>query len=357
MKVLTVVGARPQFIKAAPVRRALEAAGHTEVLVHTGQHYDDAMSAAQFRDLELTSPQINLGIGSGRHGDQTARMLARLEEVIIDAMPDWVLVYGDTNSTLAGALAAAKLRVPLAHVEAGQRSFNRCMPEEINRVVTDHVSDLLLCSTPAAVANLSAEGIRAHVFMVGDVMIDALAWVLQRTQTPGARARMGLERGAYLLATVHRAENTDNTDRLRAILAALDEIDEPVVFPVHPRTRRAIESLGWTPAPRVSLIDPIGYRDMIELERDARMILTDSGGMQKEAYFLRVPCVILRDETEWVEIVDAGWAALAGADRDRVKSAVRSLAPRSQHVPLHGDGRAATRCVTYLEQTRTWSLA
>jgi len=357
MKVLTVVGARPQFIKAAPVRRALEAAGHTEVLVHTGQHYDDAMSAAQFRDLELTSPQINLGIGSGRHGDQTARMLARLEEVIIDAMPDWVLVYGDTNSTLAGALAAAKLRVPLAHVEAGQRSFNRCMPEEINRVVTDHVSDLLLCSTPAAVTNLSAEGIRSPVFMVGDVMIDALAWVLQRTQTPGARARLGLERGAYLLATVHRAENTDNTDRLRAILAALDEIDEPVVFPVHPRTRRAIESLGWTPAPRVSLIDPIGYRDMIELERDARMILTDSGGMQKEAYFLRVPCVILRDETEWVEIVDAGWAALAGADRDRVKSAVRSLAPRSQHVPLHGDGRAATRCVTYLEQTRTWSLA
>ena len=357
MRVLTVVGARPQFIKAAPVRRALEAAGHVEVLVHTGQHYDDAMSAAQFRDLELASPEINLGIGSGRHGDQTARMLTRLEDVIIEQRPDWVLVYGDTNSTLAGALAAAKLRVPLAHVEAGQRSFNRCMPEEINRVVTDHVSDLLICSTTAAVANLSAEGIRSHVHMVGDVMIDALGWMLQRAQTPGARARLGLERSGYVLATVHRAENTDNIERLRAILTALDDLDEPVVFPVHPRTRRAIESLGWASSRRASVIDPVGYRDMIELERDARMIVTDSGGMQKEAYFLRVPCVILRDETEWVEIVEAGWAVLAGADCARIRSAVRSFTPPPDHVPLHGDGRAATRCVTLLEQTQIRSMA
>ena len=357
MKVLTVVGARPQFIKAAPVRRALEAAGHVEVLVHTGQHYDDAMSAAQFRDLELALPEINLGIGSGRHGDQTARMLARLEDLINEAMPDWVLVYGDTNSTLAASLAAAKLRVPLAHVEAGQRSFNRCMPEEINRVVADHVSDLLLCSTPTAVTNLSAEGIRSHVYMVGDVMIDALAWMLQRTQVPGARARLRLARGGYLLVTVHRAENTDNTDRLRAILSTLDALDEPVVFPVHPRTRRAIESIGWVPPPRVSLIEPIGYRDMIELERDSRMILTDSGGMQKEAYFLRVPCVILRDETEWVEIVEARWAVVAGADRERIESAVRAFNPPPDHVPLHGDGRAATRCVTLLEQTQVRSMA
>lgn len=357
MKVLTVVGARPQFIKAAPVRRALEAAGHVEVLVHTGQHYDDGMSAAQFRDLEITSPEIHLGIGSGRHGDQTARMLVRLEDVILEQTPDWVLVYGDTNSTLAAALAAAKLRVPLAHVEAGQRSFNRCMPEEINRVVTDHVSDLLFCSTAAAVMHLSAEGIRSHVHMIGDVMIDALAWMLQRTQVPGASARLGLVPRGYVLATVHRAENTDNTDRLRAILTALDELDEPVVFPVHPRTRRAIESINWVPATRVSLIDPVGYRDMIELERDARMILTDSGGMQKEAYFLRVPCVILRDETEWVEIVDAGWAVLTGADYARIRSAVRSLYPPPDHAPLHGDGHAATRCVTHLEQTRIRSMA
>jgi UDP-GlcNAc3NAcA epimerase len=353
MKVLTVVGARPQFIKAAPVRRALESGGHTEILVHTGQHYDDALSAAQFRDLELASPHINLGIGSGRHGEQTAQMLARLEAVIIEQTPDWVLVYGDTNSTLAGALAAAKLHVPLAHVEAGQRSFNRCMPEEINRVLTDHVSDLLLCSTPTAVANLAAEGIRSPAHMVGDVMIDALAWMLERAQVPGARARLGLTSGGYLMATVHRAENTDNLDRLRAILTAFNELREPLVFPVHPRTRTMIERIDWTPAPHVQLIEPVGYREMIELQRDARLILTDSGGMQKEAYFLRVPCVILRDETEWVEIVDAGWAMLAGAESQRIQSAVRSLRPDSEHTPLHGDGHAARRCVEHLAQTRS----
>jgi UDP-N-acetylglucosamine 2-epimerase len=355
MRVLTVVGARPQFIKAAPVRRALESAGHNEILVHTGQHYDEALSAAQFRDLELASPQINLGIGSGHHGAQTARMLAGLEEILLEQTPDWVLVYGDTNSTLAGALAAAKLRVPVAHVEAGQRSYNRCMPEETNRVLTDHVSDLLLCSTPAAVANLAAEGIHSHVHMVGDVMIDALGWILQRTQSPGASARMNLASGSYLLATVHRAENTDHSDRLRAILTTLNALDEPVVFPVHPRTRKAIERVGWAPAPHVHVIEPVGYRDMIELERDARMILTDSGGMQKEAYFLGVPCIVLRDETEWVEIVDAGWAVLAGADGGRIRSAVQSLQPRSERLPLHGDGHAAQRCVTHLEQTVTRS--
>jgi UDP-GlcNAc3NAcA epimerase len=352
MRVLTVVGARPQFIKAAPVGRALESAGHTEILVHTGQHYDEALSAAQFRDLELPSPQINLGIGSGRHGAQTAQMLARLEEVIIDQTPDWVLVYGDTNSTLAGALAAAKLHVPLAHVEAGQRSFNRCMPEELNRVLTDHASDLLLCSTPAAVSNLAAEGVCAHVHMIGDVMIDALAWMLQRTQQPGARARLGLEAGRYVLVTVHRAENTDNVARLRAILAALNTLDEPVVFPVHPRTRNAIEAIGWVPRSHVRVIEPVGYRDMIEFQRDARLILTDSGGMQKEAYFLRVPCVILRNETEWVEIVEAGWATLAGAETDRIQSAVQSLKRPSQHASLHGDGHAARRCVEHLEHTQ-----
>ena len=353
MNILTVVGARPQFIKAAPVRRALESAGHTEILVHTGQHYDDALSAAQFRDLELADPQINLGIGSGRHGAQTAQMLAGLEEVILEHRPDWVLVYGDTNSTLAGALAAAKLRVPLAHVEAGQRSFNRCMPEEINRVLTDHMSDLLLCSTPTALANLAAEGIRAHVYVVGDVMIDALSWVLQRTERPGARARFGLESAGYLLVTLHRAENTDAPARLCAILAALNGLDEPIVFPAHPRTKKAIEAVAWAPAPHVHVIEPVGYREMIELQRDARLILTDSGGMQKEAYALGVPCVILRAETEWVEIIDAGWAVLADADGDRIRTAVRSLRPKAERAPLHGDGHAADRCVTHLEQSRT----
>ena len=355
MNILTVVGARPQFIKAAPVRRALESAGHTEILVHTGQHYDDALSAAQFRDLELADPHINLGVGSDRQGSQTAQMLARLEEVILEHGPDWVLVYGDTNSTLAGALAAVKLHVPVAHVEAGQRSFNRRMSEEVNRVLTDHMSRLLLCSTPTAAANLAAEGIRTHVHVVGDVMIDALSWVLQRAQTPGARARLGLESAGYLLVTLHRAENTDAPARLCAILAALNDLDEPVVFPVHPRTRKVIDTVAWRPAPHVHVIEPVGYREMIELQRDARLILTDSGGMQKEAYALGVPCIILRGETEWVEIIDAGWAVLADADSGRIRTAVRLLRPQGARAPLHGDGHAAEHCVTHLEQTTTVS--
>jgi UDP-N-acetylglucosamine 2-epimerase len=353
MRVLTVVGARPQFIKAAPVRRALEAAGHTEILVHTGQHYDEALSAEQFRDLDLAAPQFNLEIGSARHGAQTAGMLVRLEELIAEQAPDWVLVYGDTNSTLAGALAAVKLHVPLAHVEAGQRSYNRCMPEEINRVLTDHASNLLLCATTSAMSNLAAEGIHANVHVVGDVMIDALAWVLQRTQSPGARERLGLAAHGYVLVTVHRAENTDHAARLAGIVSALDEIGEPVVFPVHPRTSKALAGLGWTPAPHVHLIEPVGYRKMIELQRDARLILTDSGGMQKEACYLGVPCVILRDETEWTEIVEAGWAVLAGADRERITSAAREGRPRAPRTDLHGDGHAAERVVTQLEQART----
>jgi UDP-GlcNAc3NAcA epimerase len=353
MKVLTVVGARPQFIKAAPVRRALDEAGHSETLVHTGQHYDTAMSAAHFRDLELPAPDVNLGVGSGSHGEQTAQMLAGLERVMTHDRPDWVLVYGDTNSTLAGALAAVKLRIPLAHVEAGQRSFDRSMPEEINRVLADHASDLLLCSTPTAVANVELEGIRTNVHLVGDVMIDALDWIVrERSGGSGIREALGLSAGSYLVATVHRAENTDNVDRLVAILAALDAVDEPVVFPVHPRTRKVLDRLGWLPRPHVRLLDPLGYRDMVALEQGARMILTDSGGIQKEAYFLGVPSVILRERTEWTEIVAAGWATLAGTDCARIVSAVRSLRPPSTRPPLHGDGRAAVRCVTHLEETR-----
>jgi UDP-GlcNAc3NAcA epimerase len=353
MKVLTVVGARPQFIKAAPVRRALEAAGHTEFLVHTGQHYDDSMSAAHFRDLGLATPDVNLNIGSGTHGEQTGRMLAALEAVMTEQVCDWVLVYGDTNSTLAGALAAVKLRIPLAHVEAGQRSYKRSMPEEINRVLADHASDLLLCATPVAVANLAGEGIRTNVHLVGDVMIDTLAWMLMSEQgRSDIHARLNLQAGTYLVATVHRSENTDNALRLGAILSALNQLDETVIFPVHPRTRKALAVANWQPAAHVRLIDPLSYRDMIELERGARLILTDSGGMQKEAYFLGVPCVILRDETEWVEIVEAGWGALAGTDCDRILSTVHSLQPPIARPPLHGDGQAAPRCVAHMEHAR-----
>jgi len=352
MRVLTVVGARPQFIKAAPIRRALESAGHEEILVHTGQHYDDSMSATHFRALGLADPDVELHVGSGTHGAQTARMLERLEGVMADKAPDWVLVYGDTNSTLAAALAAVKLRIPLVHVEAGQRSYKRSMPEEINRVLADHASDLLLCSTPDAVANLAAEGIKTNVHLVGDVMIDALAWMLRPERPPSdIRRRLCLETGSYLLATVHRQENTDDGTRLESILTAFNRLDETIVFPVHPRTRQALPA-KWTAAAHVRMIDPVGYGDMIELERGARMILTDSGGIQKEAYFLGAPCVILRDETEWPEIVSAGWAVLAGADCLRIVSEVQGFRPPLARPPLHGDGDAASKCVKCMELTR-----
>ena len=348
MKVVSVVGARPQFIKAAPVGKALRAAGHTEVLVHTGQHYDDGMSAVFFRELDIPEPDINLGVGSGPHGWQTGQMLARVEEVLLTERPNWVLVYGDTNSTLAGALAGAKLHIPLAHVEAGLRSFNREMPEEHNRVLADHCSDLLLCPTQTAVDNLAKEGITQGVHLVGDVMYDA---VLQF----GALARerstilddLGLPPKRYLLATIHRPYNTDDPERLRSILEAFVEIGELIIFPVHPRTRLRIAEFGLWNVKRetwnVKLIEPVGYLDMLMLEQHARLILTDSGGVQKEAYFFGVPCVTLRTETEWVETVEAGWNVIVGADREAIVRAVRSFRPKGERPQVFGDGRANQR--------------
>lgn len=348
MKVVSVVGARPQFIKAAPVSRLLRRE-HVEVLVHTGQHYDENMSAVFFDELDIPTPDYHLGVGSGPHGAQTGAMLARIEEVLLAEKPDWVLVYGDTNSTLAGALAAAKLHVRVAHVEAGLRSFNRAMPEEINRVVADHVSDLLLCPSRTAVDNLAAEGITRGVHLVGDVMADALAFAAERARgRSDVLKRLGLTERGYLLATVHRAENTDDPNRLRSILAAFDALGETVVFPAHPRTRKAVEALGYAPGASVRLLEPFGYLDMVRLEQSARMILTDSGGIQKEAYWLGVPCVTLRDETEWVETVQAGWNVLVGADTARIVEAVRSFALPAKRPPLYGDGQAAERCVALL---------
>ncbi len=357
MKVLSVFGARPQFIKAAPVGKALRAAGHTEVLVHTGQHYDDGMSAVFFRELDIPEPDYNLSVGSGPHGWQTGQMLARIEEVLLAERPDWVLVYGDTNSTLAGALAAVKLHVPVAHVEAGLRSFNREMPEEHNRVLTDHCSDLLFCPTQTAVDNLAREGITQGVHLVGDVMYDA---VLQFGELARGRSTiledLGLTPKDYLLATVHRPYNTDNPQRLQSILEALGELGEPVVFPVHPRTRQRIAEFGLRDPQsaicNLQFIEPVGYLDMLMLEQHARMILTDSGGMQKEAYFFAVPCVTLRPETEWVETVEAGWNVVVDADRERIVWAVDGRHwPQKPPRAAFGDGRAAEKMVRVLSDS------
>jgi UDP-N-acetylglucosamine 2-epimerase len=330
-------------------------AGHAEYLVHTGQHYDYEMSQVFFDELGIPQPDVNLEVGSGPHGWQTGQMLIRLEEVLLAQRPDWVLVYGDTNSTLAGALAAVKLRVPVAHVEAGLRSFNRAMPEEHNRVLTDHIADLLFCPTPTAVDNLRNEGITRGVHLVGDTMYDAVlqfAGVARQRST--ILARLGLRPRGYLLATVHRPANTDEPTNLRNILAAFAALAEPVIFPVHPRTRKKIEELGLGAGdgaganPR--LIEPVGYLDMLMLEQNARLILTDSGGIQKEAYWLGVPCVTLRAETEWVETVAAGWNVVVGADRARIVAAARSLVASAERPVAYGDGRAAGQIVSILEQ-------
>ncbi len=314
ISVVTIVGARPQFIKAAAVSRVLRnAPGMKEVLVHTGQHYDASMSDVFFEELEIPPPEYNLGIGSGTHGAQTGRMLGAIECVLQHECPNWVLVYGDTNSTLAGALAAAKLHLPVAHVEAGLRSFNRSMPEEINRVLTDHVSGLLFAPTQAAVVNLRHEGIaESQIRLVGDVMYDAALFFGARAdERSDVLERLELVPRRYILGTIHRAENTDDPARLGAIFEAMALASEelPVILPLHPRTRKALEHHGALgPASRcLRFLDPVGYLDMVRLERNARLIVTDSGGVQKEAFFYRVPCVTLRDETEWVELVALGW--------------------------------------------------
>ena len=334
----TIIGARPQFIKAAAVSRAIAEHNRlastsspltpnpipiTEVIIHTGQHYDDRMSAIFFEQLQIPDPDYNLNVGSGPHGQQTGDMLSGIEKILIKEKPDWVLVYGYTNSTLAGALAASKLHIKIAHVEAGLRSFNRRMPEEINRIVTDHLSDLLFCPSQTAVNNLAAEGITAGVRITGDVMFDAIKYAEAKiNEYSTILKRLGLENKKYFLATVHRAENTDNEDRLISIMSALSALAEQgiVILPLHPRTKKMLENSKqpFKTNDSLKIIEPVGYFDMIALQQSARMILTDSGGMQKEAYWLKVPCITLRDETEWTETVEAGWNILTGADRERI---------------------------------------
>jgi UDP-GlcNAc3NAcA epimerase len=351
MKIVSVVGARPQFVKAAVLSRALRGR-HEEVLVHTGQHYDDLMSDVFFRELGLPAPDVNLGVGSAGHAAQTARMLEALEPVLLDHRPDLVVVYGDTNSTLAGALTAAKLNLPLAHVEAGFRSYNRAMPEEINRLLTDHVSTYLFCATRKSVECLKREGIERGVHHVGDLMYDSLRAVLPRAQAGQSRVlhSFGLQRGNYFLATVHRPANTDDETALRSLLDAFDKLDAHVLFPQHPRTKAALARWSIEPAPNVRLVDAVGYLDMLALESNARAVLSDSGGVRREAYFLAVPCVTLREDSEWPETQLDGWDVLAGTDVARIVEAARRPAPETPPLPVFGNGRTAGKIIEILER-------
>ena len=351
-KVLTVVGARPQFIKAAVVSRALTANGVAEELVHTGQHFDANMSDVFFSELEIPAPAHHLYIGGGSHGQNTGRMIEAIERVLTQERPDWVLVYGDTDSTLAGALAAVKLHIPVAQVEAGLRSFNRRMPEEINRVLTDHAASLLFAPTETAVGLLADEGISGDaVQCVGDVMFDAALFYGAKAEAASSvLASLGLQPKSYALATVHRADNTDDPRRLRGILEGFAQFGGDIVLPLHPRTRNRLSAAGLTPPGNVRLIDPVGYLDMVMLEKNASLVATDSGGVQREAFFHRVPCVTLREETEWTELVEAGWNRLAApADSASVAQAMTAArGSRGAPVALYGDGNAAEKIALHI---------
>lgn len=359
-KIVTVVGARPQFIKAAAVSRVLRQPPFVdnikEILIHTGQHYDANMSDIFFDEMDIPRPAYNLEIGGTMHGKMTGQMLAALEELYLELKPDAVLVYGDTNSTLAGALAASKLNIPVAHVEAGLRSYWKRMPEEQNRVLTDHLSTWLFCPTDTSVKNLHKEGIQQGIHRVGDVMFDANLFYLERLEDElnrGIQRPLGWEQPVpepFILATIHRAENTDDITRLMGILEGLGRLPLPVIWPVHPRTAKVLNSHGFTLPRNLQLVDPVGYFDMLILERKARMIVTDSGGVQKEAYFMQKPCITLRDQTEWVETVDDGWNRLAGTDPERIKAAFdRFIQSPPQNQERHyGDGNAARQIAAIL---------
>ncbi|WP_024335377.1 non-hydrolyzing UDP-N-acetylglucosamine 2-epimerase [Desulfotignum balticum] len=365
MKITTIIGARPQFIKAATVSRAIAQQAQTgqqatpveETIIHTGQHFDANMSEVFFQELDIPKPDYNLGIGGGSHGRNTGRMIEAIEDVLVREHPDWVLVYGDTDSTLAGALAAAKLHIPVAHVEAGLRSFNRIMPEEINRIVADQLSTLLFCPTRTAEENLGKEGFphqltaqtRQTVLNVGDVMYDAALYYGDRAQEKSRIMQpLALSPKAFVLATIHRAENTDNPERLQNIMTALNRIasEMPVVLPLHPRTKQKLVLADFS---AVTFIDPLGYLDMVMLEKNARVIITDSGGVQKEAYFHGVPCVTVRDETEWVELVSAGVNYLAGGKKKNIVQAFQKMRDHVFDIEnLYGNGSSARLIVEYL---------
>lgn len=352
MKILTVIGARPQFIKAATVSNKIRRNGNSEILVHTGQHYDNNMSDIFFEELGIPKPDYNLSIGSSNHGHQTGSMLIALEEIYLKEKPDMVLVYGDTNSTLAGALCASKLLIPVAHVEAGLRSFNKAMPEEQNRILTDHISDLLFTPTMTAVQNLASENVIKGVHNTGDVMYDAINLFKERAKEVSKTIieDLDLTSNGYILSTIHRAENTNSIERLTSIIYALSNCGEKIILPLHPRTKKFINEYNLPIGDNIKIIDPVGYLETILLEENAKKIVTDSGGIQKEAYFLNTPCITMRDETEWVETVNNGWNVIVGSDSDKILDAIANFNPTGTPVAAFGNGDASSIITDIIEK-------
>lgn len=350
MKIITVIGARPQFIKAAAVSNKLRE-NNKEVLIHTGQHYDENMSKIFFDELNIPYPDYNLSVGSGGHGKQTGEMLIKLEGIYEKENPDIVMVYGDTNSTLAGALVASKMLIPVIHVEAGLRSFNKTMPEEQNRILTDHISNLLFAPTDTAVKNLESEGIIKNVYNVGDVMFDAIMHFkdvsLKRSKIID---KLNLNNNEYILTTIHRAENTNDILRLKNIIEALNESDKTIVLPLHPRTRKYINDYSLNINNNIKLIEPVGYLDMISLEGNSSKIVTDSGGVQKEAFFMKKPCITMREETEWIETVENGWNILVGTDKDKILDSIVNFMPNKPQKKIFGDGNSSEKICRIIEE-------
>lgn len=348
MKIITVVGARPQFIKASAVSNVIRKE-HKEILIHTGQHYDENMSRVFFEELDIPKPDYNLEVGSGNHGMQTGKMLISLEEIYQKESPDMILVYGDTNSTLAGALTASKLLIPIAHIEAGLRSFNKDMPEEQNRILTDHISNKLFAPTNTAVHNLCKEGIVEGVHNVGDVMYDAVLHFKRLAERKsGLFNKLKLKENKYILTTIHRAENTNDINRLKNIIEALNISQARIVLPLHPRTKKYIERYGLKIKGNISVINPIGYLDMINLEMNAEKIVTDSGGVQKEAFFMKKPCITMRNQTEWIETVENGWNIIVGTDKNKIVEAIEKFKSIREQENIFGDGHSAERILSII---------
>lgn len=351
MKIMSIIGARPQFIKCAPVSKEIRK-NNKEIIVHTGQHYDKTMSNLFFNELKIPKPDYNLGVGSGSHGYQTGQMLIKIEKVLFKEKPDFVLVYGDTNTTLAGALATVKLHIPIGHIESGLRSFDRKMPEEINRIISDHISNILFAPTENAVINLNKEGIKNGVFQVGDVMYDALIRNIKIAEEKSTIfSKFKIEPNQYFLATIHRPSNTDNKKNLENIFSAFSNIEETIIFPIHPRTAKFIKNhnLKDKIGKNVIITEPLGYLDFITLEKNAKKIFTDSGGVQKEAYFLKIPCITLRENTEWIETVKDGWNILVGSDKGKIVDACINFNPIGKQNNYFGKGEASKKIREIIE--------